>query len=176
MTSRFMKIAYSGQDLLFDEISAKVSVNDFIEYSGVTLKYVSLHHAADKQNPTSFQLANEPLNRPESHSKIQHGQLLPYLKIKTQIVKEKLPGKSFYCSVGLIFLRWNVHNAGWTHYKYSYNMSCRNFNSASLGQNGTHFADVIFKDIFLSENIRLFNRNSSLLLSAQLKITQHWFQ
>ena len=37
---------------------------------------------------------------------------------------------------------------------------CFNINSSASGQNGHHFADDMFKRIFLNENISISNKNS----------------
>ena len=52
-------------------------------------------------------------------------------------------------------------------------------NSSSLGQNGRHFADDIFKCIFLNDKVRLLTKfHWSLFLSVKSIITrtQHWFR
>ena len=46
------------------------------------------------------------------------------------------------------------------------------FNSSFLGQNGCHFADEIFKCIFMNG----FEFHWSLFLGVQLTIRQHWFR
>ena len=51
-------------------------------------------------------------------------------------------------------------------------------NSSPPGQDGCHFADDIFRCIFLNETFFLFwlKFDWSLFLRAQLTITQHWFK
>ena len=50
-------------------------------------------------------------------------------------------------------------------------------NSSHSGQNGRHFADDIFKCIFLTENVCiLIAFHWSFLLRVQLTISEHWFR
>ena len=50
-----------------------------------------------------------------------------------------------------------------------------NINTFSPRQNGRHFADGIFKSIFLKENIWIsINDSLKFVLGVKLKLFQHW--
>ena len=77
--------------------------------------------------------------------------------------------------------RWKDQYCHDCHWIFENLPSCRwqmlSCNSSFTGQNGCHFADNVFKCIFLNEKFVFWLiLHWSLFLRVQLTITQHWFK
>ena len=99
-------------------------------------------------------------------------QILLHMGIKSKL-KNKINGIDKLCGFNAIYIR-KSHNYIYAVLIYKYGPT---INTLRLRQNGCHFADNIYKCIFLNEKFKFWSKfHCILFLRAHLTIFQHWFR